>query len=35
MDSLQGAFIHPPGTVGLLYFKSFEQDPANTRLVPL
>ncbi len=27
MDSLQEAFIHPPGTVRVLYFKSFEQDP--------
>ncbi len=44
MDSLQGAFIHPPSpepcvggfiTVRVLYFKSSEQDPANTRLVPL
>ncbi len=50
MDSLQGAFIHPPPptpphppepcaggfiTVRVLYFKSSEQDPANTRLVPL
>ncbi len=35
MDSLQEAFIHPPGTVRVLYFKSFEQDPANTRVVTL
>ncbi len=40
-DSLQGAFIHPPEpckrhfiTVRVLYFKSSEQDPANTCLVP-
>ncbi len=43
MDLLQGAFIHPPPepcaggfiTVRVLYFKSSEQDPANTRLGPL
>ncbi len=42
MDSLQWAFIHPLEpcegcfiTVRVLYFKSSEQDLANTRLVPL
>ncbi len=42
MDSLQGAIIHPPEpckgrfiTECILYFKSSERDPANTRLVPL
>ncbi len=42
MNSLQRAIIHPPEpckgrfiTVRILYFKSSERDPANTRLVPL
>ncbi len=42
MNLLQGIFIHPPEpckgrfiTVRILYFKSYEHDPANTRLVPL
>ncbi len=42
MDLLQGAFIHSPEpcegcfiTVRVLYLKSSEQEPANTRLVPL
>ncbi len=42
MDWLQWAFIHPSEpcedcfiTVRVLYFKSSEQDPANTCLVPL
>ncbi len=42
MDSLQRAIIHPPEpckgrfiTECILYFKTSERDPANTRLVPL
>ncbi len=42
MHLLQGIFIHPPEpckgrfiTVRVLYIKSSEHDPANTRLVPL